>query len=139
MHFMEQKLQQLAQYTLNLSAQALVRPYDNKKPVKLVYSGNLRSEALAEPNHYRIVLAMQVNIVNSDGMPCGSAVCAMESIVLAAGMENPQDRERLTLTVGGLLLGDIRAALTTASATLGYGQIILPALSSEQLRSLMVE
>jgi preprotein translocase subunit SecB len=126
----------VAQYVQALYATAHIRPYDNKSPLSNQISVELTAEALEQPGHHRVELSVSVEGTNGDGVLCFEAGSAIEAIVAHTNLTEEELAAMLEQQIPGLLLGNIRAALSTATMQTGYGPITLPPLSGEQLLAL---
>ncbi|KWT98290.1 MULTISPECIES: protein-export chaperone SecB [unclassified Variovorax] len=126
----------VAQYVQALYATAHVRPYENKSQVSNAVSVELTSEALEHPGHHRVELSVTVEATNEEGVLCFEAGAALEAIVAHANLTDEELAAMLERQIPGLLIGNIRAAISTATMQTGYGPITLPPLSGEQLLAL---
>lgn len=126
----------VAQYVRRVFAQAHVRPYENKHPLSNGIAGHLLFEPLPEAGHWRVDLELVTQGINSEGVTCFEAGCQMEAIVVVQGLDENEVEPVLTRNIAGLMVGNIRAAITNASLATGYGPVTLPPLGAEQLESL---
>ncbi len=127
----------VAQYVRHLEARAHVRPYANKSPLSNAIGGGLNIEALPEAGHWRLELEVRVSGRNAEGVLCFECGCAMEAIVVTAGMDEPELRAYLSTNIAGLLFGNIRAQLASASAMTGYGPVTLPPITSDRIAGML--
>jgi preprotein translocase subunit SecB len=127
----------VAQYVREVFARAHLRPYENRQPVANGIDGSLRFEALPEAGHWRVELELGVKAVNTDQVLCFEAGCHVEAIAFVQGLEAHEIEPVLTHTIASLLMGNVRAAISSVSQSTGYGPVTLPPLSPEQLASLV--
>lgn len=126
----------VAQYIRHLYAQAHVRPYENKSALSNGIAGSVQFEPLPEAGHWRIELTLSVTGQNTEGVACFETGCTLEAIVYAQNLEPEEVGPVLTHNITGLLVGNIRAALSTASLSTGYGPVTLPPMTADQLSAL---
>lgn len=127
----------VAQYVRNVHARAHVRPYENKSPLGNSITGDLRIETLPEAGHWRLELEATVSGRNAEGVLCFECGCTMEAIVVSSGMDEEALHAYLSTNIAGLLFGNIRAQLSTASAMTGYGPVTLPPITSDRIATLL--
>lgn len=126
----------VAQYVSHVFAQAHVRPYENKSALSNQVTGELHIEALPEASHWRLTIALSVSGHNAQGVPCFETGAEVEGIVFMSGLADEEIEPVLLNNIAPLLVGNIRAAITTAAMSTGYGPVVLPPMSSAQLQAL---
>ncbi|KWU17848.1 protein-export chaperone SecB [Burkholderia cenocepacia] len=131
---MQDKICNIAvQYVSHAYATAHVRPYDNKHPLAQAIEVELNVEPLADEGHFRLQLDVRVTGTNSENMVCFETGVSIEGIVVEKNLTDEERAQMLNKNMPGLLLGTARSVITTLSLQTGYGPIILPPLSGDQL------
>lgn len=121
------------QYVSHAYATAHVRPYDNKHPLAQAIDVELSVEPLGDEGHYRLQLDVAVTGTNSENIVCFETGASIEGIVVERNLEDAERAQMLNKNMPGLLLGTARSVITTLSLQTGYGPIVLPPLSGDQL------
>lgn len=132
----EKTLAVAVQYVRHASANALVRPYQNKSALRNAIDMTLLTQPLPEPDHWRVELEVEVSATNAEGLLCFEAGCAVEAIVVTKGMDAEEAEQALRYTVGASLLGNARALLSSVTANTGYGPVVLPPITAERVARL---
>ena len=127
----------VAQYIRRVFAEAHVRPYENRLALSNGVTGSLTFEPLPEEGHWRVLLDMAMQGINSENVLCFEAGCSLEGIALLQGIEPDEVETVLTHTIAGLMVGHVRTAITNASMATGYGPVMLPPMAGAQLESLV--
>lgn len=135
----EKTLYSVAQYTRHVHARVHVRPYELKSPLQNDISGKFVTDKMPEDDHYRVELELTFNALAKEDLLCFEASCCVEAIVVAKGFTDEELAQVLTHNIGGLLVGNIRAAIATASMSTGYGPIHLPPITTDQLTALLAK
>lgn len=133
----EMTVQIVAQYVRNVFATAHVRPYENKSALSNAITGRMSVEPLPEEHHWRVEVELTVQGANADNVLCFETGCQVEAIVFAAGLQAENAEAVLTEQIAGLLVGNVRAALTTASLSTGYGPVMVPPIAPSRLTALL--
>ncbi len=124
------------QYVRHASAQAHVRPYQNRHPLQNDVGLWLDVEALPEEGHWRVEVEAHVSAVNSEGVLCFETSAAVEAIVVVGGLTEEEVQSALRHNVASALVGNVRVALSNASAGTGYGPLVLPPMEAERVAAL---
>ncbi len=132
----EKTLAVAVQYVRYATANALVRPYQNKSALRNAVDMTLLTQPLPEPDHWRVELEVEVTASNAKELLCFEAGCAVEAIVVTKGMDAEEAEQALRYTVGASLLGNARAILTSVTANTGYGPVVLPPITAERVARL---
>lgn len=122
-----------AQYVSHAYATAHVRPYENKLPLAQSIEVELTVDGLPEEGHHRLQLDVAVTGTNSDGIVCFETGASIEGVVIERNLNEQERFQMLNMNLPGLLLGTARSVITTMSLQTGYGPIVLPPLSGDQL------
>ncbi|MNR71679.1 preprotein translocase subunit SecB [compost metagenome] len=125
-----------AQYFRAVYATAHVRPYDNKSALTNAIEVELSREALPQPGHHRVELGVTVTGTNAEGIICFEAGAAVEGIVVETNLTDEELTQMLERNIPGLLLGNLRVAISNATSQTGYGPVTLPPITGEQLQAL---
>lgn len=124
------------QYVRHTEARAHVRPYQNPHPLNNDVALWLDVEALPEAGHWRVEVEAHVSAINSVGTLCFEASAAVEAIVVAGGLTDEEVQAALRFSVASALVGNVRVALSNASAGTGYGPLVLPPMEAERVAAL---
>ncbi len=113
-----------AQYFKAVFARAELRPYEVKGALSNAIAVEIRVDVTVEGT-------------NAEGALCFEAGASIEAIVVESGnLEEDELAFMLHQQIPGLLLGNVRAAISSATMETGYGPVVLPPLSGTQLEQI---
>jgi preprotein translocase subunit SecB len=124
------------QYVLRSSIETLARPYEIKSGVKNTFDLWLDVSPLPQENHWKVVVEAQVMGRAHEDTPCMISSCAIEAIVVVGGLTPQEVDEVLRQVAAPSVLGSVRSLLSSLTQGSGFGTVILPPLSIEQIASL---
>lgn len=126
----------IAQYVTGLSVETLIRPYQNKEALSIGIDVQVDTQQLPEADHWRVVLEVRVEGLNASKDKCFLAKAAREAIVVT---DAPEEARARVLAQGVLvyLFASLRSDLSASMMATGYGPVVLPPLTSDQLQAML--
>lgn len=124
------------QYVLHANVTASARPYELKEAVANSVELWLDTQALPQADHWRLVLEARVTGRTAQGAVCMVTSCAIEAIVVVAGLEPDETTDVLRFMAAPSVLGSVRSLLASLTQGTGLGTVVLPPYSAEAIGAL---
>lgn len=121
-------------FSRDVVLRVLVRPWDNKSPLKVDISLATTWRPLATDGHYAVAQTAGIRAVNEEGTLCLEASVTLELIGIISNCDDEQKRQEIVETYfPTVLFPSVRARLATLTMDTGYGAMHLPVLRTNQI------